>query len=216
MLHHFTILQEQGVDAEIDSYIDSDEYRERFGQDVVPYLHGWDYNPGHEGRQFSWLMQLARGAAASARGDGTGTRWFRLGRALHRDEAIPVSGGVGRVLIVSTEGPFRARISTATDLGGAFEGDRAPRPASAEHRHQPLGSGAGTASTLGSEGRLATLGVTGVARNGMARSGAITVRVPYRRLNEALRRWQRLGGRVVRVEVAGADPTAATDAPHRT
>jgi hypothetical protein len=26
MLHHFTILQEQGVDAEIDSYLDSDEY----------------------------------------------------------------------------------------------------------------------------------------------------------------------------------------------
>jgi hypothetical protein len=216
MLRHFTILQEQGVDAEIDSYIDSDEYQERFGQDVVPYLHGWDYTPGHEGRQFSWLMQLARGAAASARGDGTGTRWFRLGRALHRDEPIPVAGGVGRVLIVSTEGPFRARISTATDLGDALEGDRAPRAASAEHRHQPLGSGAGTASTRGSEGRLATLSVTGVARNGVTRSGAITVRVPYRRLNEELRRWQRLGGRVVRVEVAGTDPTTATDAPHRT
>ena len=98
MLHHFTILQEQGYDAEIDSYIDSAEYQERFGEEVVPYLHGWDYSKGHEGRQFSWLMQLARGAAASVKGDIAGTN-FRLGKALHQDRAVPVvspnSGGSG-------------------------------------------------------------------------------------------------------------------------
>jgi hypothetical protein len=42
MLHHFTILQDQGYDAEIDSYMDSNEYQERFGEEVVPYLNGWD------------------------------------------------------------------------------------------------------------------------------------------------------------------------------
>ncbi len=89
MLHHFTILQEQGVDAEIDSYIDSPEYQERFGEETVPYLHGWDYSKGHEGRQFSWLMQLARGVAASVKGDPAGTN-FKLGSALHQDRAVPV------------------------------------------------------------------------------------------------------------------------------
>ena len=89
MLHHFTILQEQGYDAEIDSYIDSGEYQERFGEDSVPYLHGWDYSKGQQGRQFSWLMQLARGAAASVKGDTAGTQ-FRLGKALHQDRALPV------------------------------------------------------------------------------------------------------------------------------
>jgi hypothetical protein len=89
MLHHFTILQEQGVDAEIDSYIDSAEYQERFGEETVPYLHGWDYSRGHEGRQFSWLMQLARGVAASVKGDPAGTQ-FKLGAALHQDRAVPV------------------------------------------------------------------------------------------------------------------------------
>ena len=44
MLHHFTILQEHGYEAEIDSYLDSDEYQRRFGSDTVPYLHGWDYS----------------------------------------------------------------------------------------------------------------------------------------------------------------------------
>ena len=89
MLHHFTILQEQGYDAEIDSYIDSAEYQNRFGEETVPYLHGWDYSVGQQGRQFSWLMQLARGAAASVKGDTAGTS-FRLGGALHQNRAVPV------------------------------------------------------------------------------------------------------------------------------
>ncbi len=89
MLEHFTILQEQGYDAEIDSYVDSAEYQERFGEEVVPYMNGWDYSSGQEGRQFSWMMQLARGAAASVKGDTAGTN-FRLGKALHQDRAVPV------------------------------------------------------------------------------------------------------------------------------
>jgi hypothetical protein len=89
MLHHFTILQEQGFDAEIDSHIDSAEYQHRFGEEQVPYLHGWDYSRGQEGRQFSWLMQLTRGAAASIKGEITGTA-SRLGPALHQNRAVPV------------------------------------------------------------------------------------------------------------------------------
>ena len=89
MLHHFTILQEQGVEAEIDAYLDSAEYHERFGEETVPFVHGWDYSKGHEGRQFSWLMQLARGVSASVKGDTAGTN-FRLGKALHQDRAVPV------------------------------------------------------------------------------------------------------------------------------
>jgi len=89
MLHHFTILQEQGFDAEIDSYLDSNEYQERFGEEVVPYLHGWDYSAGQQGRQFSWLMQLARGVGASGKTDTSGGN-FRLGSALHQNRAVPV------------------------------------------------------------------------------------------------------------------------------
>jgi hypothetical protein len=89
MLHHFTILQDEGYDAEIDSYIDSGEYQDRFGEEQVPYIHGWDYSPGQVGRQFSWMMQLGRGAAASVKGDSAGTN-FRLGKALHQERAVPV------------------------------------------------------------------------------------------------------------------------------
>jgi len=89
MLHHFTILQEQGCDAEIDSYIDSSEYQQRFGEETVPYLHGWDYSAGQQGRQFSYLMQLARGVGASGKADTSGGN-FRLGSALHQNRAVSV------------------------------------------------------------------------------------------------------------------------------
>ena len=89
MLHHFTILQEQGFDAEIDSYLDSAEYQERFGEEMVPYLHGWNYSAGQQGLQFSYMLQLNRGAAASVKGEITGTN-ARLGGALHQNRAVPV------------------------------------------------------------------------------------------------------------------------------
>jgi hypothetical protein len=89
MLHHFTILQEQGYEAEIDSYIDSNEYQQRFGEETVPYLHGWNYSAGQQGRQFSYLMQLARGVGASGKSDTSGGN-FRLGSALHQNRAVSV------------------------------------------------------------------------------------------------------------------------------
>ena len=89
MLHHFTILQEQGYDTEIDTYIDSNEYQERFGEEGVPYINGWNYSAGQQGRQFSWLMQLARGVGASGKADTSGGN-FRLGSALHQNRAVAV------------------------------------------------------------------------------------------------------------------------------
>jgi phycoerythrin-associated linker protein len=90
MLHHFTILQEQGFDAEIDSYLDSAEYQERFGEEVVPYLHGWDYSAGQQGLQFSYMLQLTRGAAgASVRGDILKTQ-SRLNPAIHAEQPMAV------------------------------------------------------------------------------------------------------------------------------
>jgi phycoerythrin-associated linker protein len=112
MLHHFTILQEQGYDAEIDSYIDSAEYQNRFGEEVVPYLHGWDYSTGQQGRQFSWLMQLARGAAASVKGDSGGTN-FRLGPALHQNRAVPVVSPAARASSVQ---PANIAASSITQM----------------------------------------------------------------------------------------------------
>lgn len=88
-LHHFTILQEKGFDAEIDSYLDSAEYQERFGEEQVPYLHGWNYSIGQRGLQFSYLLQLTRGAAASIKGDIVKNQ-SRLNPSIHKEAPLPV------------------------------------------------------------------------------------------------------------------------------
>ncbi|MFO7630813.1 MAG: phycobilisome rod-core linker polypeptide [Prochlorococcaceae cyanobacterium] len=89
MLEHFTILQEHGYDAEIDSYIDSAEYQDRFGEEVVPYLHGWDYSSGQQGLQFSYMLQLTRGVGASVRGDMLKNQ-SRLNPAVHSEAPMAV------------------------------------------------------------------------------------------------------------------------------
>ena len=89
MLEHFTILEEQGYDAEIDSYIDSAEYQERFGEEVVPFLHGFNYNAGQQGLQFSYMLQLTRGVGASVRGDLLKNQ-SRLNPAVHAEQPLPV------------------------------------------------------------------------------------------------------------------------------
>ncbi|MEB3194811.1 MAG: phycobilisome rod-core linker polypeptide [Cyanobacteriota bacterium] len=200
MLAHFTILQEQGFTAEIDSYIDSPEYQERFGTDRVPYLHGWAYSAGQQGRQFSWLSQIARGVSASAKGDGD-VRRAKLGRALHQGRALPIGGSLGRVVVVSTEGPFRALISADAELPRGDQGEGLRQTPAREHRRELLGVGAGSRNSSDGAGRLATLAATGVAQNGVVRSGAYVLRVPYSRLNQALQRMNRLGARVTEVSV---------------
>jgi hypothetical protein len=194
MLHHFTILQERGYDAEIDSYIDSDEYQDRFGQDVVPYIHGWDYSKGQEGRQFSWLMQLARGAAASVKGDAAGVQ-SRLNKVVHANRAIAVNP--------PSSGPafFRPSVGAGlydADLGrgtAVFNSDRTDRVGG-------LPVMAGARGSDGSSGRLVTLLVTGVNNIGYSRTAETVIRVPFTRMNEALQRVGRLGGRVVEVRVS--------------
>jgi phycoerythrin-associated linker protein len=89
MLHHFTILQEQGFDAEIDSYLDSAEYQDRFGEEVVPYLHGFGYSKAQQGLQFSYMLQLTRGVGASVRGDLLRNQ-SRLNPAVHAEAPMPV------------------------------------------------------------------------------------------------------------------------------
>jgi len=89
MLHHFTILQEQGYDAEIDSYLDSSEYQDRFGEEVVPFLHGFNYSTAQQGLQFSYMLQLTRGVGASVRGDLLRNQ-SRLNPAVHAEAPMPV------------------------------------------------------------------------------------------------------------------------------
>lgn len=62
---HSTILDTQGVEAEIDSYLDSDEYQNAYGENFVPYYRGYKTAPGRNMVGFTHIFAMLRGASSS-------------------------------------------------------------------------------------------------------------------------------------------------------
>ncbi len=62
---HIKILAEEGFEAEIDSYLDSDEYFQNFGTNIVPYYRGYKTQTGKNLTVFTHSFQLLRGASCS-------------------------------------------------------------------------------------------------------------------------------------------------------
>ncbi|MEB3177614.1 MAG: phycobilisome linker polypeptide [Nostocaceae cyanobacterium] len=70
---HSTILDTEGFEADIDSYIDSDEYQSTFGENIVPYIRGYKTEACQNMVQFTHIFQLVRGASSSSlKGDLAG------------------------------------------------------------------------------------------------------------------------------------------------
>ena len=65
---HVVTYSEQGYDAEIDSYFDSDEYLSSFGENVVPYPRGIRSQTGFSNNSFNRMFTLLRGSATSDTG----------------------------------------------------------------------------------------------------------------------------------------------------
>ncbi|MBW4630747.1 MAG: phycobilisome rod-core linker polypeptide [Iphinoe sp. HA4291-MV1] len=61
---HVLIYNQQGYEAEINSYIDSDEYTQSFGENVVPYSRGNRTQTGIKNVGFNRTFALDRGYAA--------------------------------------------------------------------------------------------------------------------------------------------------------
>jgi t-SNARE complex subunit (syntaxin) len=79
--HHSQLLDTAGYDLEIDSYIDSEEYLDAFGEDIVPYYRGYKTQTGKKMVGFTHLFQLLRGASSSDKDGKSGNR-SRLNRSL--------------------------------------------------------------------------------------------------------------------------------------
>lgn len=62
---HIKILVEQGFEAEIDSYLDSDEYFQSFGTNIVPFYRGYKTQIGKNVAGYTHSFQLLRGASSS-------------------------------------------------------------------------------------------------------------------------------------------------------
>jgi phycoerythrin-associated linker protein len=65
MRAHSTILDTEGFEAEIDSYLNSDEYQTAYGENVVPYFRGYKTQPGQTMVGFTHMFAMLRGASSS-------------------------------------------------------------------------------------------------------------------------------------------------------
>ena len=74
MRTHSTILDLGGHDAEVDSYIDSDEYQDAYGDMLVPFERGFTTQTGLSMQAVTNMRSLQRGAASSDKDLTTGNR----------------------------------------------------------------------------------------------------------------------------------------------
>ena len=62
---HTSILDTQGYEADIDSYIDSEEYQAAFGEWIVPYYRGYQTQSGQSMLEFTNMLELVKSASTS-------------------------------------------------------------------------------------------------------------------------------------------------------
>ena len=173
--YHVELYNTQGYDAEINSYIDSAEYQQSFGENVVPYHRGFLTQAGQKNVGFNRMFQLYRGYANSDRSQVGGTS-SRLARELATNKASSIVGPSGS----NANWSFRA------------SSDVAPQKA--------MGNGVG--SPVGD--RVYRIEVTSLRGPGypQLRRSSTAYIVPYERLSEKMQQIQRQGGKIVSVTPA--------------
>lgn len=74
MKFHSNVLDAEGFEADIDTYIDSDEYQNTFGENIVPYIRGYKSEGSESMVEFTHMFELVRGASSSSlKGSTSGT-----------------------------------------------------------------------------------------------------------------------------------------------
>ncbi|MBL1175259.1 phycobilisome rod-core linker polypeptide [Pantanalinema sp. GBBB05] len=170
---HMNVYQDQGYEADIDSYIDSAEYQRYFGENVVPYYRDLvTTGAGQRTVGFTRLFQLYRGPSNSDLAQFTGNA-PRLVKDLARNSVsaiVPPSGGAG---------------------GFAFQ------PAA---KGDASYSAFGGSKAFGS-GRLFRVEVAAITGSGYPKVRRVNkaVIIPYEELTSHMQRVQRQGGKIASV-----------------
>ncbi|MDB9518318.1 phycobilisome linker polypeptide [Roseofilum reptotaenium CS-1145] len=121
MKAHSDILDREGFEADIDSYIDSDEYQDTFGENIVPYVRGYKTQTGKNMVGFTHMFQLMRGPSSSDfKGSLAGNR-PRLNKLVIQGTptaVVPPSGGVGGWSFQDSTSSARTRLGVGATEGG--------------------------------------------------------------------------------------------------
>lgn len=106
---HSQILDEGGFEAEIDSYIDSEEYQASFGENVVPYYRGFSTEGNKNMVGFSRIFQLYRGYANSDRAQIGNGKQSRVSCEVMQNTASAVRIGSTAEVIAGGSGGARGQ-----------------------------------------------------------------------------------------------------------
>jgi phycoerythrin-associated linker protein len=119
MRMHSTILDTQGYGAEIDSYLDSDEYQNTFGENFVPFIRGYKTEACETMVQFTHNFQLVRGSASSSlKGDLAGKSPKLNSLTINQTAVAIVPPGSAGAAFRDTSVTARARQGVDASSGG--------------------------------------------------------------------------------------------------
>jgi phycocyanin-associated rod linker protein len=177
VIEHLDRYQNEGFDADIDSYIDSEEYQANFGENIVPYYRAFEYQTGQRSIGFTRMFRLYRGYANSDRTQLEGAN-SRLASELARNSASAVIGPSGG------NGGWAYRASKSGNT-----------PNNALGGSTPFGRNAT---------RMYRVEVSGIRQPGYpsVRRSSTAFLVPYEKLSTKLQQINRLGGRVASITPA--------------
>jgi phycocyanin-associated rod linker protein len=176
VIAHLDRYQEQGFEADIDSYIDSEEYNTYFGDAIVPYYRDFvTTGVGQRTVGFTRMFRLYRGYANSDRAQLAGSN-SRLASDLARNSASA---------IVAPSGSSEGWAYQASKLGTA--------------PNKVFGR-----SSQGSDSRLYRIEVAGInlPRYPKVRRSNKEFIVPYEQLSNTLQQINKLGGKVASITLA--------------
>jgi phycocyanin-associated rod linker protein len=168
--YHLDLYINAGYDAEIDSYIDSQEYQSNFGDSIVPYYRGFQTQPGQKIAGFNRIFRLYRGYANSDTSQVEGKR-SRLAGELASNKASSIVGPSGS----NNNWNFRA------------SADIAPK--------QNLGNGVGASNRTF---RVEVTGLRSPGYPSVRRSSTAFI-VPYERLSDKIQQIHKQGGKIVSI-----------------
>ncbi len=115
---HTAIYATKGYEGEIDSYLDSDEYWQSFGENTVPYLRGQNTESGMKNVRYNRTLVLAGGNASNKSGNKSRLT-SDLASNLSTKIRSPKGVGLGKT---GRDGRFRIVVS-----GANTGGNRTPR-----------------------------------------------------------------------------------------
>jgi phycoerythrin-associated linker protein len=119
MRTHSTTLDTEGYEADIDSYLDSDEYQATFGENIVPYIRGYKSEACQSMVQFTHTFELVRGASSSSmKGNLAGNTPRLNSLVIQKTPTAVISPASAGATFRAPAGTSRTRLGVGAGDGG--------------------------------------------------------------------------------------------------